>query len=88
MMVFGSSNRQDDGHATTHVANEVDLDRVCTTLWAAFYDRFGAGRSRNAISWRWWRFLIPSALRYPWVCIRGGYAAAAPKTGSSAACAP
>jgi GNAT superfamily N-acetyltransferase len=60
-------------------AVESDVDGVARTLWLAF---------RDDPLWRWafpdhdrledlWRFLIRSALRYPWVWIAGGYAAAA-----------
>jgi GNAT superfamily N-acetyltransferase len=60
------------------VATLADLDGVTDTLWEAF---------RNDPIWRWafpdekqlrpwWRFLIESALRYPWVWVLDDYAAA------------
>lgn len=60
------------------VATRDDLDGVTETLTAAF-------ESDPLWSWAfperagleaWWRFLIASALRYPWVRIAGDYAAA------------
>jgi GNAT superfamily N-acetyltransferase len=68
-------------HAQTaaRVATHVDLDGVSTTLWAAFRDDplwSWAFPDRDKLE-VWWRFLINSALRYPWVWIRGDYAAAA-----------
>jgi GNAT superfamily N-acetyltransferase len=60
------------------VASDRELDAVTRTLWLAF---------RDDPLWRWalpdhdklealWRFLIRSALRYPWVWVAGDYAAA------------
>lgn len=60
------------------VATRDDLEGVTETLTAAF-------ESDPLWSWAfperagleaWWRFLIASALRYPWVWIAGDYAAA------------
>jgi GNAT superfamily N-acetyltransferase len=61
------------------VATLADLDGVTETIWEAF---------RDDPIWRWafpdeaklrpwWRFLIESALRYPWVWVLDDYAAAA-----------
>lgn len=60
------------------IATASDLDGLTTTLTAAF--------ERDPLwSWAfpdpadlaiWWRFMIGSALRYPWVWISGDYAAA------------
>ena len=60
------------------IAGERDLDGVTETLWLAF--------AEDPI-WRWafpeheqlrafWRLLVSSALRYPWVWVMGDYAAA------------
>jgi GNAT superfamily N-acetyltransferase len=60
------------------VAAQADLDGLTRTLALAF-------REDPLWSWafpgarelaRWWRFLIDSALRYPWVFVPGDYAAA------------
>jgi GNAT superfamily N-acetyltransferase len=60
------------------VARASDVDGLTETLSAAF-------ETDPLWSWAlperkdlavWWRFLIQSALRYPWVWIRGEYAAA------------
>jgi GNAT superfamily N-acetyltransferase len=78
MTAFDSSNREYDAHASTRVATEADLDGVSATLWAAFNDDplwSWAFPERDELE-VWWRFLINSALRYPWVWIRGGYVAA------------
>ena len=61
------------------VATPADLDGLTATLWQAF---------RNDPVWTWvfpdedqlrpwWRFLIESALRYPWVWVLDDYAAVA-----------
>jgi GNAT superfamily N-acetyltransferase len=62
----------------TRIATAADLDGLTKTLTAAF--------ERDPLwSWAfpdpgdlavWWRFMIGSALRYPWVWISGDYAAA------------
>jgi GNAT superfamily N-acetyltransferase len=60
------------------VATPADLDGLTETMWQAF---------RGDPIWRWvfpdeeqlrpwWRFLIESALRYPWVWVLDDYAAA------------
>jgi ribosomal protein S18 acetylase RimI-like enzyme len=60
------------------VATEKDLDKVTDILTAAFSTdplwswAFPDDRSRAT----WWRFLVSSALRYPWVLIADGDAAA------------
>jgi GNAT superfamily N-acetyltransferase len=60
------------------VATESDLDPLTTTLRHAFRDdplwswAFPGGAGLEA----WWRLLISSALRYPWIWIAGDYAAA------------
>jgi GNAT superfamily N-acetyltransferase len=67
-----------DGHKAARVATELDLDGVSMTLWAAFQDDplwNWAFPDRDDLQ-VWWRFLINSALRYPWVWITSGYAAA------------
>lgn len=55
------------------IAGEGDLDRIIATLWAAFADD-------PLWSWAfpehlqlevWWRFLVESAMRYPWVWTTG-----------------
>ena len=68
-----------DAHVSTRVATEVDVDRLSSTLWAAFFEDplwSWAFPNRDQLE-VWWRFLITSALRYPWVWIRGDFAAAA-----------
>lgn len=68
----------DNAQAATRLATEVDLDGVSSTLWAAFRDDplwSWAFPDRDKLE-VWWRFLIKSALRYPWVWISGDYAAA------------
>jgi GNAT superfamily N-acetyltransferase len=60
------------------VATDRDLDGLTATLWAAFADdplwrwAFPDHSKLEA----WWRFLIESALRYPWVWVTGKFAAA------------
>lgn len=60
------------------VATPDDLDGVTETLWAAFGGdpiwrwAFPDGQQLRP----WWRFLIESALRYPWVWVLDDYAAA------------
>jgi GNAT superfamily N-acetyltransferase len=69
---------EDDRHKAARVATELDLDGVSATLWAAFYHDplwSWAFPDRDKLE-VWWRFLINSALRYPWVWITSGYAAA------------
>jgi GNAT superfamily N-acetyltransferase len=66
------------GTVAARVATEVDLDGATRTLSAAFSDDplwSWAFPDRNKLE-VWWRFLIKGALRYPWVWIRGDYAAA------------
>lgn len=75
---MGRMNGEDDGQKAARVATEVDLDGVSRTLWAAFHDDplwSWAFPDRDKLE-VWWRFLIQSALRYPWVWITSGYAAA------------
>jgi GNAT superfamily N-acetyltransferase len=68
-----------EGGASPRVATRADLEAVIQTLWLAF---------RDDPLWRWafpghdelepwWRLLIGSALRYPWVWAAGDYSAAA-----------
>jgi GNAT superfamily N-acetyltransferase len=66
-----------DGQGDVRIATQADLDGVSATLRAAFHDD-------PLWSWAlpdqdqlevWWRFLTNSALRYPWVWIRGDYVA-------------
>ena len=59
------------------IATAADLDGATRTLSAAFEDDplwnwAIPDPDKLAV---WWRFLIDSALRYPWVWISGGYAA-------------
>jgi GNAT superfamily N-acetyltransferase len=70
---------QEDGDAQTRVATEADLDRLSVTLAAAF-------RGDPLWNWAfpdhaklepWWRFLIASALRHPWVWVAADVSAAA-----------
>ncbi len=71
-------NREHDTHAAARVATGLDLDGLSTTMWAAFHDDplwSWAFPERDKLE-IWWRFLINSALRYPWVWIRGACAAA------------
>ena len=59
------------------VATERDLDGVTATLAAAFETDplwSWAFPARDDLS-AWWRFVIGSALRYPWVWIADDYAA-------------
>jgi len=63
---------------TARVASEVDLEGASRTLWAAFHDDplwSWAFPERDKLE-VWWRFLIKSALRHPWVWITSGYTAA------------
>jgi len=71
--------QQENGDAQARVATEADLDPLSATLAAAF-------RADPLWSWAfpdhaklepWWRFLIASALRYPWVWVAGDVSAAA-----------
>jgi GNAT superfamily N-acetyltransferase len=68
-----------EGGGGPRVATRSDLEAVIRTLWLAF---------RDDPLWRWvfpdhgelepwWRVLIGSALRYPWIWVAGDYAAAA-----------
>jgi GNAT superfamily N-acetyltransferase len=68
-----------EGGMGARVATSSDLDPVIRTLWLAF---------RDDPLWRWafpdhdelepwWRLLIGSALRYPWIWVTGDYSAAA-----------
>jgi ribosomal protein S18 acetylase RimI-like enzyme len=75
------------GSTSVRVAAEGDLDRVTATLWAAFGDdplwswAFPGGGKLDV----WWRFLVRSALRYPWAWILGDYEAVSvwiPPTGT------
>jgi ribosomal protein S18 acetylase RimI-like enzyme len=71
-------HRADNTPPAARTATESDLDRVSTTLGAAFSEDplwNWAFRDRDTLA-VWWRFLINSALRYPWVWISGEYAAA------------
>lgn len=71
-------NGEADRQKAARVATEVDLDGVSGTLWAAFHDdplwRW-AFPNHDKLE-VWWRFLVRSALRYPWVWTTTGYAAA------------
>lgn len=61
------------------VATAADLDGVTETLWQAFRDDpiwTWAFPDREQLR-PWWRFLIESALRYPWTWVLDDYAAAA-----------
>jgi GNAT superfamily N-acetyltransferase len=71
--------QQENGDAQARVATEADLYPLSVTLAAAF-------RVDPLWSWAfpdhaklepWWRFLIASALRYPWVWVAGDVSAAA-----------
>jgi GNAT superfamily N-acetyltransferase len=74
-------NRAQGGKASvqrTRVATDSDLEGLAMVMTAAF-------ESDPLWSWAlpnpkdlaiWWRFLIGSALRYPWVWVSGEYAAA------------
>jgi len=69
---------EEDGHKAARVATGLDLDGVSKTLWSAFcedplWSWAFPDRDNLAV---WWRFLINSALRYPWVWITSGYGAA------------
>ena len=69
---------EDRGQRTARVATEVDLEGASRTLRAAFHDDplwSWAFPDRDKLE-VWWRFLIKSALRYPWVWITSGYTAA------------
>lgn len=60
------------------VATSTDLDGVTEMLTAAFASDplwSWAFPERHSLE-RWWRFLIASAMRYPWVWILGDYEAA------------
>jgi GNAT superfamily N-acetyltransferase len=61
------------------IATKSDLDKVTDTLWAAFCgDPLWTWAFPNPRELKvWWRFLINSSLRYPWVWFTGAYAAAA-----------
>ena len=61
------------------VATAADLDGVTETLWQAFRDDpiwTWAFPDKEQLR-PWWRFLIESALRYPWTWVLDDYAAAA-----------
>jgi GNAT superfamily N-acetyltransferase len=65
-------------HTPARVATEADLDGVSATLFSAFSDDplwSWAFPDRDKLE-AWWRFLVESALRYPWVWVKGDYAAA------------
>jgi len=70
--------RQDDGPKAARVATEDDLDCVSKTLRAAFeHDPLWSWAFPDSDKLEvWWRFLIGSALRYPWVWITSGHTAA------------
>lgn len=70
--------REDFGSRAARVATEDDLDRVSTTLRAAFHhDPLWSWAFPDPDKLEvWWRFLIKSALRYPWVWVTSGYTAA------------
>lgn len=61
------------------IASVADLDAVTATLTAAFEDDplWGWAFPKRDDLAAWWRFLIASALRYPWVWVVEDYAAAA-----------
>jgi GNAT superfamily N-acetyltransferase len=63
---------------TSRVATPDDLDGLTATLTAAFQgDPLWSWAFREPEKLAvWWRFLIESALRYPWTWISGDYAAA------------
>jgi ribosomal protein S18 acetylase RimI-like enzyme len=60
------------------VATRSDLEKVTDTLWAAFGgDPVWTWAFPDLESLRpWWRLVIESALRYPWVWVAGAGAAA------------
>jgi GNAT superfamily N-acetyltransferase len=60
------------------VATEDDLDGVTATLTAAFEadPLWGWAFPERAGLYVWWRFLVGSALRYPWTWVADDYAAA------------
>jgi GNAT superfamily N-acetyltransferase len=62
----------------TRVATRADLDGVTRTLWQAFRDDplWGWAFPDHKMLEPWWRLLVGSALRYPWVWIADDYAAA------------
>ncbi len=65
-------------HEDPRVATDVDLDGLTSTLTAAFatdplWSWAFPERADLAV---WWRFMIESALRYPWVWVSGDYTAA------------
>jgi GNAT superfamily N-acetyltransferase len=65
-------------YAAARAAGKADLDGLTRSLWAAFRDDplwSWAFPEREKLE-VWWRLLITGALRYPWVWIRGDYAAA------------
>ena len=65
-------------NAETRIATASDLDGLTTTLTAAFeLDPLWRWAFPDPVDLAvWWRFMIGSALRYPWVWISGDYAAA------------
>ena len=60
------------------IATASDLDGLTATLTAAFeHDPLWSWAFPDPADLAdWWRFVIGSALRYPWVWISGDYAAA------------
>jgi GNAT superfamily N-acetyltransferase len=61
------------------VATAADLEPLTQTLWLAFHDDplWSWAFPDRAELEDWWRFLIKSALRYPWTWVAGEYAAVA-----------
>ena len=59
------------------VAGRSDLDALTDALWSAFGEdplwRWAFPEHRNLAPW--WRMLIGSALRYPWVFVAGDFMA-------------
>jgi len=71
----GGGKRQSE---SVRIATQSDLQGLTDTLWRAFREDplwSWAFPDRRKLS-VWWRFLIASALRYPWVFVAGDYAAA------------
>jgi GNAT superfamily N-acetyltransferase len=80
LVLAGAVNGVDDqpGALAARVATQADLAGATRTLSAAFHDDplWSWAFPDRAKLEVWWRFLIESALRYPWVWIAGDYAAA------------
>ncbi len=74
-MEIGPADRP---HVPVRVAGRSDLDPLTDALWSAFREdplwKWAFPEHRNLAPW--WRLLIGSALRYPWVFVAGDYMAA------------